>query len=75
MQQGQFGADFSLYLLFYSFPLFSEIFISIDEYANNIINPHIVQNSGIDTIKYHNRPFHWMKVLYLGFNLRASKLV
>ena len=29
------GADFSLYLLFlYNFPLFSEIFISIDEYAN-----------------------------------------
>ena len=34
MQQGQFGAEFSLYLLFYNFPLFSEIFISIDEYAN-----------------------------------------
>ena len=28
------GAEFSLYLLFYNFPLFSEIFISIDEYAN-----------------------------------------
>ena len=34
MQQAQFGAEFSLYLLFYNFPLFSEIFISIDEYAN-----------------------------------------
>ena len=33
MQQGQFGAEFSLYLLFYDFPLFSDIFISIDEYA------------------------------------------
>ena len=28
------GAEFSLYLLLYIFPLFSEIFISIDEYAN-----------------------------------------
>ena len=35
MQQGQFGAEFSLYLLFfYDFPLFSEIFTSINEYAN-----------------------------------------
>ena len=34
MQQGQFGAEFSLYLLFYNFPLFSKILISIDEYAN-----------------------------------------
>ena len=33
MQQGQFGAEFSLYLLFYNFHLFSEIFTSIDEYA------------------------------------------
>ena len=35
------GAEFSLYLLFYNFPLFSEIFISIDEYANKITNLHI----------------------------------
>ena len=28
------GTEFSLYLLFYNVPLFSEIFISIDEYAN-----------------------------------------
>ena len=28
------GAEFRLYLLFLNFPLFSEIFISIDEYAN-----------------------------------------
>ena len=34
MQGGQFGAEFSLYLFFYTFPLFSEIFISFDEYAN-----------------------------------------
>ena len=33
MQQGQFGGEFSLYLLFYNFPLFSETFFSIDEYA------------------------------------------
>ena len=34
MQQCQLGAEFSIYLLFYNFPLFSEIFIGIDEYAN-----------------------------------------
>ena len=28
------GAEIRLYLLFYNFPLFSEIFISIDECAN-----------------------------------------
>ena len=28
------GAEFSLYLLFHNFPLFSEIFTSIDECAN-----------------------------------------
>ena len=27
------GAEFSVYLLFYNFPLFFEIFIIIDEYA------------------------------------------
>ena len=62
MQQGQFGVEFSLYLLFNNFSLFSEIFISIDEYANQIINLYI-------------RPFHQMKVLYLSFNLLASKIV
>ena len=60
-QQGQSGADFSLYLLFYNFPLFSENCISIDEYAN-IINLHI-------------RHFHRMEVLYLSFNLLASLIV
>ena len=59
MHQGQFGAKFSLYFLFYYFPLFFEIFISIDEYANKIINLHI-------------KPFRRMKVLYLSFNLPAS---
>ena len=44
---------------FFNFPLFSEIFIRIDEYANKITNLHI-------------RPFHQMKVLYLNFNLLAS---
>ena len=34
MQQGQFGVEFSLYLLFYNFHLFSEIFMRIDEYTN-----------------------------------------
>ena len=34
MQQRQFGAEFSLYLLFDNFHLFSEIFIRIDEYTN-----------------------------------------
>ena len=36
MQQGQFGAEFSLniYIVFFNFPLFSDICISIDEYAN-----------------------------------------
>ena len=34
MKQGLFGAEYSLYLLFYNFPLFSEMFISINEYAN-----------------------------------------
>ena len=62
MQQGQFGAEFSLDLLFYNFPLFSEIFISVDEYANWITNLHI-------------RPFHLMKVLYLSYNLLASLIV
>ena len=33
-QQGQFGTEFSFYLLFYKFPLFSEIFINIDKCAN-----------------------------------------
>ena len=55
-------AEFSLYLLFYNFPLFSEIFISIDEYVNKITNLHI-------------RPFHQMKVLYLSYNLLASLIV
>ena len=62
MQQGQFGVEFNLYLLFYNFSLFSEIFISIDEYANQIINLYIM-------------PFHPMKVLYLSFNLLASLIV
>ena len=56
MQQGQFVAEFSLYLLLYNYPLFSEIFFSIDEYANKIINLHIT-------------PSLRMKVLYLSFNL------
>ena len=56
------GAEFSLYLLFYNFPLFSEIFINIDEYAYMIINLHI-------------RPFHQIKVLYLSYNLLASLIV
>ena len=35
MQQGQFGGRIQfIYIFFYNFPLFSEIFISIDEYAN-----------------------------------------
>ena len=35
MQQGQFGGQNSVYIcFFYNFPLFSEFFISIDEYAN-----------------------------------------
>ena len=59
MQQGQFGGRirFIFVFVFYNFPLFSEIFISIDEYANKITNLHI-------------RPFHQMKELYLSF---ASK--
>ena len=56
------GAEFSLYLLFYNFPLFSVIFISIDEYANKITNLHI-------------RPFHPMKVLYLSYTLLANLIV
>ena len=62
MQQRQFGAEFSLYLFFYKFPLFSEIFINIDKYANKIINLHI-------------RPSYRMKVLYLSFNLLASLIM
>ena len=36
MQQGQFGGRIQFIFAFsiYNFPLFSEIFISIDEYAN-----------------------------------------
>ena len=36
MQQGQFGGRIQFIFVFfkYNFPLFSEIFISIDEYAN-----------------------------------------
>ena len=60
MQQGQFGGRIQfIFAFFYNFPLFSEIFISIDEYANLITNLHI-------------RPFHQMKVLYLSYNLLAS---
>ena len=33
-QQEHFGAIFSLYLLLYNFPLFSEIFMNIDRYEN-----------------------------------------
>ena len=29
-----FEAEFSLYLLFYNFPLLSKMFINIDKYAN-----------------------------------------
>ena len=59
MQQGQFGAEFSLYFLFYNFPLFSEIFINIDEYAYYL---HII-------------PSHRIEVLYISFNLLASLIV
>ena len=42
-----------------NFPLFSKIFINIDEYANRIIYLHV-------------RPFHRMKVIYISFNLLAN---
>ena len=58
MEQGQFGGRIQLFFL-KKFPLFYEIFISIDEYANKITNLHI-------------RRFHQMKVLYLSFNLLAK---
>ena len=54
------GAEFSF--AFYNFPLFSEIFISINEYANTITNLHI-------------RPFHRMKVLNLSYNLLANLIL
>ena len=62
MQQGQFGGRIQFIFAFYNFPLLSEIFISIDEYANKITNLHI-------------RPFHQMKVLHLIYNLLASLIV
>ena len=60
MQQGQYGAECSLYCFFLNnFPLFSKIFINIDEYANRIIYLHV-------------RPFHRMKVIYISFNMLAN---
>ena len=63
MQQGQFGGRIQFIFPFsLNFPLFSEIFISIDENANKITNLHI-------------RPFHQMKIIYLSFSLLASLIV
>ena len=59
MQQEQFGAEFSVCLLLYNFPVFSENFTNIDTYANYL----------------HIRPSHRMKTIYVSFNLLASLIV